>query len=328
MKNIKHAFYILLFYLTSFSIASAHVKWFVDSEEVIAKYHNSTPFYYFNSKEVWIWSGIVLLVVLIFSYLDTLIKAPKKILKFGMEHKKIINRISQTVLGVFLVTISLVWKIVIVPDIHITTGATMLFAGVQVLIGIMYIFNLYPRIASLILIGFCLGVGVWGGLITLLENSILLSLAIYFFIENSSEDSRVFALNKYALEFVRIGTGVSLIVMAFTEKLAYPELGLAFLQVHNWNFMQGLFPFFTDNLFILSVGFAEMIFGILFIMGYLTRITTILIAIFFGISVTTILVQFGAWEVEDLVVYSAAILFIFYGHGATKFFHFSFLKSK
>jgi hypothetical protein len=42
-----------------------------------------------------------------------------------------------------------------------------------------------------------------------------------------------------------------------------------------------------------------------------------------GMSVTTMLVQFGEWEVEDLVVYVAAVLFIFYGHGRTKFFHFN-----
>ena len=78
---------------------------------------------------------------------------------------------------------------------------------------------------------------------------------------------------------------------------------------------------FTDTLFVLSTGFAEMIFGVIFILGYLTRINTIAIASFFAASVVTMFVQFGAWEVEDLVVYSAAILFICYGHGHTKFFH-------
>ena len=328
MKIIKRVFYFLVFYLASFSVASAHVKWFVDSEAVMEKNHMTTPFYYFNSKEVLIWSGIVLLTVLLFSYLDTIIKTPKKLLVFGIEHKKTIVRIAQVFLGIFLVTVSFIWKVVIVPDIHVTSTITLIFAGLQAIIGVMYIFNFYPRIASLALMGFCFGIGIWGGIIMFLENIILFSLALYFFIENSPEDSKAFTLHKHAIEFVRIGTGISLIVLAFTEKLAYPELGLAFLQVHHWNFMQGIVPFFTNNLFILSVGFAEMIFGILFIMGYLTRITTILIAIFFALSVTTMLIQFGAWEVEDLVVYSAAVLFLFYGHGATKFFHFPFLKSK
>jgi uncharacterized membrane protein YphA (DoxX/SURF4 family) len=82
--------------------------------------------------------------------------------------------------------------------------------------------------------------------------------------------------------------------------------------------MQPLFPWFTNNLFVLSTGFAELIFGVLFIFGYITRITTISIAIFFALSVVTMFLQFHAWEVEDLVVYSAAILFIFLGNGSKK----------
>jgi hypothetical protein len=323
MKNIKNVFYLLAFYLLFFSSAFAHVKWFVDSDEIIEKSHNTTPFYYMTSKEVWVWMSVVFVSVIIFGFLDSVIKAPKKLVKFGMDHEHTINKVAQIILGLFLVTVSFVWKIILVPDIHINNTIALVLAGVQALVGVMFMFNLYPRLASIILLGFCVGVGIWNGPITFAENLILVSLAVYFFIKNSSTDSRVFRLNKHAVEFVRLGTGVSLIVLAFTEKLAYPELSLAFLEVHHWNFMQGLFPWFTNNLFVLSVGFAEIIFGILFIMGYLTRITTILIAIFFALSVTTMLIQFGAWEVEDLVVYSAAIIFLAFGHGTTKFFHFS-----
>ena len=60
--------------------------------------------------------------------------------------------------------------------------------------------------------------------------------------------------------------------------------------------------------------------GILFVLGFLTRINTIMIAVFFACSVTTMLVQTGKWEVEDLVVYAAAILFIFFGAGTKKLF--------
>ncbi|MEK7588846.1 MAG: hypothetical protein AAB438_03440 [Patescibacteria group bacterium] len=328
MKNIKNVFYVLAFYLLSFSSASAHVKWFVDADEIIEKSHNTTPFYYMNSKEVWIWMAIVFVAVVIFGFLDSVIKTPKKLLKFGMEHEKSINRISQIVLGLFLITVSFVWKIIIVPDLEINNNISLFLAGIQALVGLMYVLNFFPRIASLLLVGFCVGVGIWSGPIAFAENLILLSLALYFFIKNSPEDSKIFRLNKHAVEFVRTGTGVSLIVLAFTEKLAYPELSLAFLEVHKWNFMQGLFPWYTDNLFVLSVGFAEVIFGILFVMGYLTRITTVLIAIFFALSVTTMFIQFGAWEVEDLVVYSAAIILLFYGHGNTKFFHPNFFKLK
>ncbi len=317
---MKNFFYIVLFYFLSFSTASAHVKWFVDSEDVIEQSHKMTPFFSINSKEVIIWILITLVAVIVFGFLDKIIKAPKKLVQFGIDHEYSINRVAQIILGLFLISVSFIWKIIIVPDIQITNTITFILSIIQAIIGLMYILNFYPRIASIILLGFSIGVGILNGPLAFSENLILVSLAIYFLIKNSPVDSKIFKLNKYSVEFVRIGTGVSLIVLAFSEKLMYPELSLAFLQIHDWNFMQPLFFWFNDNLFVLSVGFAEIIFGLLFIMGYLTRITTISIAIFFALSVTTMFIQFGAWEVEDLVVYSAAIILLAFGYGSTKFF--------
>lgn len=320
MKKI-YAIFALTFFAPLF--AFAHVKWFVDSDEVIRASHGILPFYGITNKEILIWSFIVLLTVFIFSVIDAHTKSPKKLLAFGLKNEKVINRVSQAVLGLFLITVSLVWKIILIPEIPVATSVTHVFQVLQIAIGCMFVLNILPRVASVTLMLFCAGLIFSTGFVSLLENTMLLALAFYFFIIHSPDDSRVFRLfHKHAVEIVRIGTGISLITLAFTEKFLYPELSMQFLQVHHWNFMQGLFPWFSDKLFVLSTGFAETIFGILFIFGYITRVTTILIAIFFGLSVTTMLAQFHQWEVEDLVVYSATILFIFYGHGKTKFFHF------
>lgn len=325
MKKIYYLFLLIL--LAPISVF-AHVKWFVDSDEVIANYHGLTPFYSWGSKEVLIWGVIILVTVFIFSIIDTYAKSPKKLLSFGLAHEKSINRISQIVLGVFLVTVSFIWKIILVPNIPVESTFTNILQILQALIGVMFILNIKPRIASALLLIFCLGILWKQGLVAFLENALLVSLALYFYIVNSNDTSYFSKFKKHAVEIVRIGTGISLITLAFTEKLMYPELSLDFLSVHNWNFMQPFFPWFTDKLFVLSTGFAEMIFGILFIFGYITRVTTVLIAIFFACSVTTMFIQFGKWEVEDLQVYSAAVLFIFYGHGKTKFFHFMWPNSK
>ncbi len=319
MKKIYSVFYLLAFYLLSFNSASAHIKWFVEEEQVIATKRGLYPFFNMESSEVWIWLGISAIVVFVYGLVDKFVKEPNALNNFANKNKKVINRIAQIVLGIFLITVSFVWKIILVPTIDVNSTLTLVLSLVQVFIGIMYIFNFYPKVASILLIAFCFGLGIFSGLITLLENLILISLAIYFFIENSKDNKNYEIWNKYSLFIVRLGVGLSLIVLAFTEKLAYPELSLAFLETHNWNFMQGIFPWFTNELFVLSVGFAEMIFGVLFILGYMTRITTILIAIFFAFSVTTMLMQFGLWEVEDLVVYTAAIIFLFFGSGNIKF---------
>lgn len=310
-------------------IASAHVKWFIDAHEVTKNLHSQTPLYTWGSTEVLTWSIIVLCVVVFFGFLDAKVPTPTRLLKFGLAHERQIRRVAQTLLGLFLISVSFLWKIIIVPDFHIVGTMGLVLGALQVLVGLMYTVNWKPQIASAILFFLTIGITLSFGVGALLENALLVSLALYFFIIHAPKDSFISTrLEKHSVEIVRIGTGISLIVLAFTEKILFPELSLSFLDVHHWNFMQQLFPWFTNNLFVLSTGFAEMIFGILFIMGYLTRTTTVLIALFFALSVVTMLANFNMWEVEDLVVYAAAILFIFFGHGKTKFFHFIWPNSK
>jgi uncharacterized membrane protein YphA (DoxX/SURF4 family) len=302
------------------AIASAHVKWFVDTESTIEQFHTTTKFYEWNSPAVLAWCAIAILIICIFHWIDTITPLPKKLLAFGQKNSRTIHRIAEIILGLFLVTVSFVWKVVLVPNIHVENNFTSVLMLLQALIGAMFIFNIWPRVAAVGLLIFCAGLGIHEGLVAVLENAILISLALYFYVRHSPKGSTVEKKwGTRSLDVLRIGTGISLIVLAFTEKLMYPELSLQFLSLHHWNFMYPMFPWFTDNLFVLSTGFAELIFGVLFIFGYVTRVTTILIALFFATSVTTMLVQTGAWEVEDLVVYSAAILFIFLSEGKTLF---------
>ncbi|MFN4181394.1 MAG: hypothetical protein ACK4FA_01720 [Candidatus Paceibacteria bacterium] len=319
MKKLRAVLAVFSFYLLSFLGASAHVKWFVESEEVIEKYHGLFPFYTIESKEVWIWSILLVVWVLLFAFLDKLLGEPVKLKAFGEKHSGFINRVAQVMLGLFLVTVSFVWKIIIIPEIDVETVPMMILSIAQALVGAMFIFNFRPRLASILLLGFCLSVGFIAGWVAFLENVVLLSLGVYFLIRHSKPSDAMYKLKDYALPIARVGTGMSLIVLAFTEKLAYPELSLVFLAEHQWNFFAPIFPWFTNSLFVLSAGFVEIGFGILFIMGYLTRVTTIMIAAFFACSVTAMLIQTGKWEVEDLVVYAAAVLFIFFGAGLTSF---------
>lgn len=302
-------------------IASAHVKWFVDSEKVLSS-GQTMPFYGVTSVEVLIWSLVTLVVVLVFGVFDSYIKTPRKLLVFGYLHEKGITRTAQVVLGLFLVSVSFLWNVILIPDFKVVGMVAEVLKFIQIGIGALLILNIFPRIASVVLFGMTIALGFTHGWTTVLENTLLLSLAVFFFVKNSPKDSWVSCkFDKHAVELVRLGTGVTLITLACTEKLMTPELSEAFLNAHPWNFMADIFPWFTNKLFILSTGFAELIFGIVFILGYLTRINTVLIACFFAASVITMFVQYGAWEVEDLVVYSAALLFIIYGHGKTKFFH-------
>lgn len=305
--------------------ALAHVKWFVDTDEILTRYADTNNiFYQWTSNEVVIWSIITFVIVVLFGFLDKKIKVSQKILQYGYNNEKIINKVAKIIFGIYLVSVSFIWGIIISPDLLVNTSLTTALQYLQGIFGLMFIFNLKPRIASIGVMLLFVIVAFNSSWLFMLENIMVFGLAFYFLVISSPKDSWIFLkFYKHGVELVRIATGVTLITLAFSEKFLYPELSLEFLAVHDWNFMKLVFASFTDGLFVLSVGFAEMIFGILFIMGYLTRITTILIAVFFAISVTSMLVGFNLWEVEDLVVYSAAILFLFYGHGRTKFFHFN-----
>jgi uncharacterized membrane protein YphA (DoxX/SURF4 family) len=325
MKTMKWFAWLGTVILLPF-FAQAHVKWFVDTQEILAKYQEPI-FYSWTSQEVIIWGVITLVVVIAFAFLDSLIKTPKKLLKYGLEHEDGINRVAQIIFGSYLLSVSALWGIIFAPDIPVSGIETTILQFLQGILGLMFIVNIKPRIASWVTFLLFIAMSIATTPVFFLENLMVGALAFYFIVINSPKDSKIFLyFYKHGVEIVRIATGVSLITLGFTEKFLNPALSLEFLSVHHWNFMIGIFPWFTNELFVLSVGFTEMIFGILFIMGYLTRATTVFIAIFFAVSVTAMFVQFNLWEVEDLVVYAAAILFIFYGHGRTKFFHFSLPK--
>lgn len=310
-------------------VSSAHVKWFVDAENIVANSHDKIPFYYLTSKEVIIWAIISVLVVVAFSALDRLVKRPHRLADFAIKHQKKINWIVQALFGLFLVVVGTSWKIVLSPDFVIPQGTYgSLLQIAEVLAGILFIINIRVGIACLLTGLLFVALGIHAGFLPLIENLLILGLVFYFFVKNVTATSKFKKFDKYTIEILRITVGISLIVLAFTEKLMFPELGLSFLDVHNWNFMQMIgLNWFSNELFILSTGFAELIFGVVFIFGYLTRINTILIAFFFASSVVMMSVQFGIWEVEDLVVYSAAIIFLMFGAGQTRFFH-KFHKKK
>lgn len=319
MKYLKYILALLVVPLSTF----AHVKWFVDSKEIIALSHDNVPFYYLSSGEVWIWSGIAVLVVLLFSALDRLHYRPKKLSHFAEVREKGITGVVQALVGLFLIVITVAWKIILVPDFLITTEAHIqVLAVFQLLAGILLLLNFRVKIASVLLLILMIALGFKEGIVVVLENALMIGLALYFFIKAEKVESRNKIFDIYSVEILRVAVGITLITLAFTEKLMYPELGLGFLDIHNWNFMQMAgFTWFTDELFVLSTGFAELIFGVIFILGYLTRVNTIFIALFFATSVITMSLQFGQWEVEDLPVYAAAIVFLMYGSGKTRFFH-------
>lgn len=78
-------------------------------------------------------------------------------------------------------------------------------------------------------------------------------------------------LMRYALPVMRVGVGLSLVTVAFTEKLANVGLADAFLEQYPLNFTGALGLPFPDEFFILSAGTVELIVGLFILFGIFPR---------------------------------------------------------
>lgn len=114
-----------------------------------------------------------------------------------------------------------------------------------------------------------------------------------------------------ALFTLRVMVGGSLIVLAFTEKLARPDLALAFLdRFPAFNILQALGLEVTDATFIRVAGAIELLFGLLILSGALPQLTVILA----GIPFNATLFFLGAEElIGHLPVYGAMLAILVYG---------------
>ena len=121
-----------------------------------------------------------------------------------------------------------------------------------------------------------------------------------------------------ALFGLRLLTGSALIILAFTEKLARPELSLEFLDRYPaFNVLQllgGRFGFeVSDLVFIQFAAGVEILFGLLFISGALPQ----LVVIAAGIPFNATLFFLGATElIGHLPIYGAMLALLVYGSRA------------
>lgn len=92
---------------------------------------------------------------------------------------------------------------------------------------------------------------------------------------------------RLAMPLMRIGTGLSILVLAFTEKLLNPELALAFLRDYpGFNFMRLLgLGWFSDELFTYAAGAVEATIGIMLISGLLPRAVILFMWVPFNIAI-------------------------------------------
>ncbi len=132
--------------------------------------------------------------------------------------------------------------------------------------------------------------------VALLEQLLYLGIAVTLMVLGQTVPPvavarRLLTLARYerqAITVLRVSTGLSLVIVAFSEKLLNPELGEAFLREYShFNFLRTFFgwTWLTDRLFGDLAGIVEAAIGILLMTGVLTRVVILAMWIPFNLTV-------------------------------------------
>ena len=297
------------------SLAShAHVKWFVDTEAVHIE--NFQAYSLFDAP-VLIWIAVFFIAIFIAIILDKklpvfdfITKIPKQ---SYIELLRVFTGLS------FLLT---AYGGAIIAPHHIAHGWLGGFLiALQALIGILLISNHLIAYAAAAMGVLFLGLIAQHGFVSGLEYINMLGIALFLlFYHFPNAEKREF-LKPYAVDGLRIFTGVALVVLGVTEKLNGAMYAQDFLMQYHWNFMPFFgFDGFTDRLFVLSVGICEVILGALLILGTVTRLTTLTISSFMLLSNTVFIIQGRNEEaliefIGHMPIVGTALILILYGYG-------------
>ena len=224
--------------------------------------------------------------------------------------------------------ISLVWfasqRHLFVPNLTLPPSLLgwLLVAG-QLFVAFTLITGLFDRIGALFLIlVYGLGFFVFPP-VAVIDQVLYIGIGLALFVLGRSIPppavaQRLLFLDRYerpAVAALRILTGCSILLVAFTEKLLAPEAGLTFLEEYpGFNFPRMFlgWSWLTNELFVVAAGVAEATIGILLISGVLTRV--VILAMWFPFNAAVAFVP-----PEDLLghlpIFGIMYVLLLYGSG-------------
>jgi len=306
---------LLLFPFIFFSLkSSAHVKWFVDTEN--AAVENFQP-YSFTDVEVLIWVAIAIFLVCASIFLDS--RLPTVPIIDAKARKDVIEILRIFTGMAFLLTAY--DGSIIAPhyDAYGHFGTFLVFF--QATIGIMLISNRLIFHASILIFLLFMGVIAQYGFIETLEYCNVLGIALFLMFNSFSKPELQEKYKPYSVASLRIFTGIALISLGVSEKLAGALYGEAFIAMYQWNFMANLgFEFYSDRLLVLSAGVMEVVFGTILILGTTTRLNVLVLSSFLLLSNVTFLIQNNKEAalmelIGHMPIIASALVLIFFGYG-------------
>ena len=309
MKYIPRIFF---FCITVFPIiALAHVKWFAEEKEYVRPYEVT------DIHVISAFIGVVFLLC-IGIYLEKKMQVSKKL-------HQVIEKMAPYVLSLASIGFGLAFIIftiqgfIFAPNLLAdgTLGTVMLI--LQGVAGMMILFGLYEKIGGLlILLLFTLGIGKCGSF-EMLDTLEMVGFALYACIvgrplwkikEAHALERITHRIHAYGYPLLRVGVGLNLMVLGFTEKILDPGLTKDFLHHYNWNVMQQFGM--SDYWFAFYAGVTEATFGLFFLFGLVTRTTTLTLAVFL---VTTLYLLGPVELIGHLPHFSIVLVMIVLGCG-------------
>ncbi|MEO5579879.1 MAG: DoxX protein, partial [Gemmatimonadaceae bacterium] len=172
-------------------------------------------------------------------------------------------------------------------------GALLGLAEISIALSLIY--GALTRFGAIALAGVWLAGAILFGPMRLLEHSLFLGIAFFLFAAGRGPlafDMSIERLHRpierlmpYAVTVLRVLTGLSIVVVAFTEKLWNPAMGLAFLAEHPFNFFPALgLSSIGDPEFLFIAGVVELTFGLLLMSGVFVRLIILILWLPFNLT--------------------------------------------
>lgn len=312
---LKKFFYVSLLAFIVPTVTTAHTRWFAHEELLPYKASEPTGIY------LGILAGVALILVGIGYWLERRGYLSLKFLQPRGAHSFDRAASAFTMMtGAFLM-IAGTHQYLFSPNLTVVSGIAPILIYTQFVIGIAFLLGIYARLAAILLAAiWFIGIPVIG-VIPMLEDIWILATAAFVFIMGNDYFSLVsfravaplaHRYRSYALPLLRLGTGTTLLVLGFTEKILHPEFGINFLRQYDWNFMALTGLPYSDYLFTLSAGMVESLFGLIFILGIMTRLNALVVAVVFSIPIFLL----GPIELAGhLPHFAAIVLVLLFGAG-------------
>lgn len=282
-------------------VVQAHVKWFAPGEEA-----NDVSAL---NAETLVSAALLLIVgVLLAKLVD------RVVCQFSLTPQRLFSHSTRPLrLVYYLIAVyflgAAMSSVFLTP--HIRVSEPLLYGGVAAQL-LIYTFLLLDRCrvicAALIVLLF--GVASASDPSFILEYPLLLGLA--WIILYAKDKPTV-----PTLRLIRLLMGVSLVTLAFTEKLNNPSMALALLERHDFNFMASLGFNYSDPLFVYSAGVVELLLGLVLLTGWVTRLA---VATLFSFMLATnaYFLAVGEYQmalvefIGHLPIFACGILLLFY----------------